>query len=238
MGDPRKARKKFASPKKPWQKERLDAEKELVKEYGVVNKTEIYKMQSALRKFALRAKQLLSSSSPQAEQERKALLSKLSSLSIIGENAQLDDVLALQLKNIMERRLQTLLLRKGLANTIKQARQFIVHQHVMVGNKIMTSPSYVVSKEEEDKIVFVEKSALAKPDHPERPEGIAKLKESLKKAKAVVEQPAEEAEAPKEQPPAEIKEEPKQEVKEEPAPEKPQEQSQPEVPKKEEAAKQ
>jgi len=218
MGDPRKARKKFASPKKPWQKERLDAEKELVKEYGVVNKTEIYKMQSILKDYALRAKKLLSSSSAQAEQEKKALLSKLKSLALIGADAQLDDVLALQLKNVMERRLQTIVLRKGFANSIKQSRQFIVHQHIKVGNKMMTAPSYVVSKEEESKVTFIEKSPIASPEHPERPEQIFKMKEASKKAKKAVEEPKKEEAQP----------EAKEEVK---APE----QAQPEAPKTEQA---
>lgn len=183
MGDPRKSKSRYSTPKKPWDKERLDVEKEIVREYGVVNKTEIYKMHSMLRDFALRAKKLLSSASPQAEQEKKSLLNKLHSLALIKANAQLDDVLALQLNNIMERRLQTLVLRKGLANTIKQARQFIVHQHIKVGNRSITSPSYIVSRDEENKLSFLEKSPFANPDHPERPESLKKLKEVSKKGK-------------------------------------------------------
>jgi len=216
MGDPRKARKKFSTPKKPWEKERLDKEIEIVKEYGVVNKTEIYKMQSILKNFALRAKKLLSSTSEQAEQEKKSLLTKLHSLSLIAENAHLDDVLALQLKNILERRLQTLVLRKGFANTMKQARQFIVHRHIKVGDKLITAPSFLVSKEEESKLKFVEKSPLANELHPERPEQIFKFKESLKKKKEKVETKVEVTEeAPKEVAPTEVKPEeaPKEEVK-------------------------
>ncbi len=183
MGDPRKHRKKFSAPKKPWDKARLDAEIIIIKDYGVSSKSEIYKMRSVLKKFSLQAKKLLSSASAQTEQEKKSLLNKLHSLALIGADAQLDDVLALQLNNIMERRLQTLLVRKGLANTMKQARQFIVHQHIKVGSKSITSPSYLVSKDEEHKLAFVEKSPLAKEDHPERPEQILKLKESFKKTK-------------------------------------------------------
>ena len=184
MGDPRKARKKYATPKKPWDKARLDEEAEIKKEYGTSNKKEIHRMRSMLKKFSLQAKNLLSSSSHQAEQEKKSLLSKLHSFALVGSNAQLDDVLALQLKNIMERRLQTLVYRKGFANTVKQARQFIVHRHIKVGSKPITSPSYIVSKDEESKLSFIEKSPLAKEDHPERPESIAKAKESLRKVKA------------------------------------------------------
>ena len=184
MGDPRKARKKYAGPKKPWDKARLEDEAEIKKEYGTLNKKEIYRMRSLLKKFALQAKNLLSSSSNQAEQEKKSLLNKLHSFALVGADAQLDDVLALQLKNIMERRLQTVVYRKGLANTMKQARQFIVHRHIKIGIKPITSPSYIVSKDEESKLSFIEKSPFAKEDHPERPENIAKAKESLRKVKA------------------------------------------------------
>ncbi len=210
MGDPRKPKGKYSLPKKPWDKQRLDSEKEIVKEYGVVNKSEIYKMQSILKDFALRAKKLLSSTSPQAENDKKAFIAKLHAMSLIGANAQLDDVLALQLKNIMERRLQTLVLRKGFANTMKQARQFIVHQHIKVGNKIITAPSYVVSKEEEAKLAFTDKSPIADPMHPERPEQLFKMKEAKKKKPVEVPKEEVKTETPAEQPKEEVKAEVKQ----------------------------
>ncbi len=184
MGDPRKPRSKYQGPKKPWDKERLDSERAIFKEYGVANKKELYKMRSLLKKFSLQAKGLMSSTTTQSEHERKSLIAKLTSLALIGEKSQLDDVLALQLKNIFERRLQTIVLRKGLASTQKQARQFIVHKHIRVGNKSITSPSYLVSKDEENAIIFAAKSSLANNDHPERPETIFKMKETAKKAKA------------------------------------------------------
>jgi len=209
MGDPRKARKKYSGPKKPWDKARLEEETIIVKDYGIVNKLEIYRMRSLLKKFSLQAKKLLSSFSPQAEQEKKYLLSKLHSLALIGANAQLDDVLALQLNNIMERRLQTLVVRKGLATSMKQSRQFITHRHVKVANKAITSPSYLVSKDEEHKILFTETSPFAKPDHPERSEQIKKLKDSKNKKEIMLEKPEIKEEV------KEIKKEVKQKAKEE-----------------------
>ncbi len=192
MGDPRKARKTYSNPKKPWDKARLEAETILVKDYCISNKRELFKMRAVLKKFTLQAKKLLSSTSAQAEQEKKSLLNKLHSLSLIGANAQLDDVLALQLTNVLERRLQTLLVRKGLATTMKQARQFIVHQHIKVGGKSITAPSYLVSKNEENNLTFLEKSPFAQEDHPERPEQILKLKESLRKPSKHIVVPKEE----------------------------------------------
>ncbi len=189
MGDPRKTRSKYQSPKKRWEKSRLEKESVLVNEYGIANKKELYKMQSLLRKFSSQAKKLMSLYTAQAENEKKALISKLKSLSLVSNDAQLDEVLALELKNIMERRLQTIAVRKGLANTMKQARQLITHKHIRIGEKPITSPSYIVSKDEESKIAYVEKSPFANPDHPERPEQIFKMKEAAKKAPAKVEPP-------------------------------------------------
>lgn len=215
MGDPRKARAQFKKPKKPFNKVRLDAELILTREYGLQNKQEIFRSESLLRKFASQAKKLMSATGEQAEQEQKALLGKLQSLALIGADAQLDDVLALDLKNILERRLQTQVLRAGLANTIKQARQFIVHNHIQVNGKSITFPSHIISKEDESKITFVESSSIAKEDHPERPEQIFKMKEAIKLAKSAPKK--EEAEEVKEEakPVEEKKEEPAEEVKEE-----------------------
>ena len=68
----------------------------------------------------------------------------------------------------MERRLQTLLYRKHMARTIKQARQFIVHQQVAVGDKKITAPSYLVPLSQENSIQFAPGSAFIDTNHPER----------------------------------------------------------------------
>ena len=57
---------------------------------------------------------------------------------------------------------------KGLAKSVKQARQFIKHHHILVGDKLIDSPSHLVLREEENKIRFNPKSDLANPEHAER----------------------------------------------------------------------
>ncbi len=71
-------------------------------------------------------------------------------------------------KDVLERRLQTILFRKGLARTMSQSRQFITHRHVTIGPKEITSPSFLVTLEDESHLTFKDKSALANEDHPER----------------------------------------------------------------------
>ncbi|MEM4247306.1 MAG: 30S ribosomal protein S4 [Candidatus Woesearchaeota archaeon] len=168
MGDPRRTKSKYSKPGHPWQKERIEEERALLKEYGLKNKTEIYRARSKLKTFSDLAKKLIAARGSQAEKEKQQLLTRLAKMGLVKQGAKLDDVLGVQLRNILERRLQTIAFRKGLARSINQARQFITHEHVMVNNRIVSSPSYHVPIEEETSIVFVPTSKLANTAHPER----------------------------------------------------------------------
>jgi len=168
MGSPKKQRKKFSKPSHPWQKERILAEKDLQKEYGLNRKYEIWKMNSILKNFTRQAKNLITIGNPQVEKEKSQLLTKLSSLGLTGKDAKIEDVLSLTLKDIMERRLQTLVYRKNLASSVRQARQFIVHEHVSLGEKTITAPSFLVPLDQENRIQFAQNSIISNPGHPIR----------------------------------------------------------------------
>ncbi|TRM73320.1 30S ribosomal protein S4, partial [Sulfolobus sp. A20-N-F8] len=85
----------------------------------------------------------------------KQLVGKLAKIGLLkGENSTVDDILSLTEENLLERRLQTLVYKKGLANTVYQARQLIVHGHIAIGGKRVTSPGYIVSVDEEDLIDY------------------------------------------------------------------------------------
>ena len=161
MGDPKKQKKKFSTPSHPWQKERIEIERELLKQYGLKRKYEIWKMDSTLRKFLNRAKTLIAQRTPQSELEKKQLLGRLSSLGLLKQDSKVEDVLNLTLKDVMERRLQTLLIRKQMARTMLQAREFIVHEHVAIGARKITAPSYLVTVKEEPTIKMVKAINLA-----------------------------------------------------------------------------
>jgi small subunit ribosomal protein S4 len=168
MGDPKKQKKKYSTPSHPWQKERIDAEKVLLREYGLKNKKEIWKVRSELKGFAQQAKQLIAANGRQAEKEKRQLLSKVCKLGLVDENADLNAVLGLDIKNILDRRLQTIVYKKDLAKSMKQARQFITHRHISVAGKKITQPAYLVSREEEAEVIFSSSAALANPEHLER----------------------------------------------------------------------
>ena len=160
MGDPKQIRRKYDTPKHPWQAERLEKEKDILAEYSLKNKKEIWKMQAFLKKCTEQAKRLANVKTEQAKKEKQQLINRLFNLGLLSKNADIDDVLSLNVKNIMERRLQTLVYKKNMANTQRQARQFIVHGHVYIGDKKIDVPSYLVPTEEENGIKFKDDSSL------------------------------------------------------------------------------
>jgi small subunit ribosomal protein S4 len=168
MGDPRRLRKKYATPSHPWRKDRLDAERALKNEYALRNKNELWKIEFILKGFKNQAKRLIAADSVQAEKERVQLMRRLERLGLIQTSVELDDVLGLTIRDVLERRLQSIVYRKGLARSMKQARQFIVHNHLALGDKKITAPNYLVEKAEEGEVAFSTNSPLGNQEHPER----------------------------------------------------------------------
>lgn len=168
MGDPRKQKKKYESPRFPWRSDVMESELKLLGDYGLRNKRELWRHRSMLSKFRGMARSLLSMSESERVEPESQLLGRLKHLGILPEGSVLDNVLDLAMESILERRLQTLVLRRGLAKTPYQARQLITHGHVAIGGKKVFSPSYLVLKEEEDNIAFAPTSPLNSMEHPLR----------------------------------------------------------------------
>lgn len=146
----RRLKKKYETPKRPWDKARIEEEKKIMKKYGLRRKREIWRAEAILRKYRRMARDL---NAIKDEEKAKQLIEKLYKLGILkSKDSTLDDVLGLTVEDILERRLQTIVYRKGFANTPKQARQFIVHGHVFINDRKVVFPSYLVPREEEDKI--------------------------------------------------------------------------------------
>jgi small subunit ribosomal protein S4 len=177
MGKPKFSSKKYDSPSHPWKEERIKAENELIKKYGLKNKREIWKAATKLRKYRGQARELLArSEDPQVKKETNQLLQHLTRYNILPLNSTLDDVLALDTEAILARRLQTLAYLKGFANTPDHARQLISHGHIAIGNRRITVPSYRVTKNEENMIGYTADSALNDVSHPARPSSDFKSK--------------------------------------------------------------
>lgn len=148
MGEIKRKRKKYVRPRKLFDRARIDAENLIVEEYGLKNKREIWKATSKVSKLRSRAKELIRASN----EEQKSYFDKLNKLGL--NIKEISDVLALTEKDLLERRLQTVVYKKGLSNSVKQARQLIVHKHVLVDGCAVNAPSFWVEKDLENKITL------------------------------------------------------------------------------------
>jgi small subunit ribosomal protein S4 len=149
LGDPKKPRKTYSRPKNPWRSEQLAQELYLVGTYGLRNKRELWKTQGELSNIRKQARRLLAASAEVRAREGKKLLDSLSRRGLVAEGVTLDDVLNLSVEDLLGRRLQTLVYKKGAAVSPLQARQLIVHGHVKIGSRTVDIPGYLVTAEEE-----------------------------------------------------------------------------------------
>ena len=177
MGDIKKHRRKYNVPSHPWQRARIESEKIIMKEFGFKNKTEIWKMTSKLKNFKTQAKELVTKEPSQRALEEKQLLDRLYKLGLINKDATREKVLDLTENDIFNRRLQTIVFKKGLARSVKQARQFITHGHIFVHNNQINIPSYLVGRDEELTIQYAPNSQLKEEMHPERQRIMARKEE-------------------------------------------------------------
>jgi len=168
MGDPKRQRKKYETPRFPWRSDVLQEELKLVGQYGLRNKRELWRHKAMLSKFRGIARSLLGMPPEEKGKLERQLLDKLYRLGILPKDATSDDVLDLTVEDILERRLQTIVFRKGLSKTIHQARQLITHGHIAIGGRRVRSPSYLVPRDEEDLITYAPTSPLSNPNHPIR----------------------------------------------------------------------
>ncbi len=158
MGDPRKLRKKFKRPLMPFEKARIDAELKYLGEYGLRNKRELWKTHYKLSNFRRIARDLKTMPEHQRQIAFGELTTRLRSLGLVGIEATTDDVLSLSVDNILDRRLQTVVFKKGLARSIYQARQLVAHKHIAIRGKVINSPAYLVKIDEEDSLAFSDHS--------------------------------------------------------------------------------
>merc|ERR1711912_153588 len=144
-------------PRRSYDKERLDAELKLIGTYGLKNKREIWRVGLVLSKVRAVARQLLTleERDPQRVFQGQALMRRMIRYGILDEDKQrLDYVLALKIEDFMERRLQTLVFKRGLAKSIHHARVLIKQKHIRVGHQIVDVPSFMVRVESQPHIEF------------------------------------------------------------------------------------
>jgi len=162
MAGIRRQKKTYSRPNKPFETERILVENEIKKKYGLKNKREIWKAEASVSRLRNIAKSLITASA----QKQDEFIGKLVAKGFLrAGSSKIDNVLDLTRENYMERRLQTIVLKKGLAKTAKHARQLVTHRYVKIGDRIVNIPSYSVNLEEEGKVKLMpfKPKAEAKP---------------------------------------------------------------------------
>jgi small subunit ribosomal protein S4 len=169
MGLAKKHRKKYVSHKKRWDKKTIEDEAVLMNDYALKNKKAIRKVEKRLSDYKKIAKSLNKNPETKESQEAKNFINKLKYKGFLDQSAEsLDEVLDIGIRNILDRRLANIVYKNRMARTPSQARQFIVHGHILVKENYVDSPSYLVSLEEEPQVQFKEGSSLNNESHPER----------------------------------------------------------------------
>ena len=168
MGDPKTSRKVWKKPKRPLNYDLKMDELKTLGTFGLKTKQELWKTQTELSRVRLQARSLLALRQEERKRKEPILIQSLTKIGLVDEGSSLDDVLNLQVNDLLSRRLQTIVQRKLFFKTPYQARQAIVHGHIMIGDSIVTIPSYVVKTEEENKIHLTSESSfnqtLSKPE--------------------------------------------------------------------------
>jgi len=198
MGDPKNPRRVWKKPKRPLNYDLKMEELKTLGTFGLKTKRELWKAHTQLSRLRHQARSLLALRQEVREKKEPILLQSLAKVGLVEESSTLDDVLNLQVADLLSRRLQTVVLKKFLFKTPYQARQAVVHGHIMIGDRIVNVPSYVVRTNEEKQVSLAPDSALSK------------LVEQLEKSK-VEQPPAENSESqPKEEGKVETTEQPQE----------------------------
>jgi small subunit ribosomal protein S4 len=168
MGDPKTSRRVWQKPRRPLNYDLIMEELKILGTFGLKTKRELWKTQTELSRVRLQARSLLALRQDERERKEPILMQSLSKIGLVNEDSTLDDVLNLQVTDLLSRRLQTIAQRKLYFKTPYQARQAIVHGHIMIGDGVVTIPSYIVKTEEEAKIHLIPESSfnetLSKPE--------------------------------------------------------------------------
>ena len=152
MGDPKTSRKIWKKPKRPLNYDLKMDELKTLGTFGLKTKQELWKTQTELSRVRLQARSLLALRQDERKRKEPILMQSLTKIGLVDQSSTLDDVLNLQVNDLLSRRFQTMVQRKLFFKTPYQARQAIVHGHVMIGDSVITIPSYTVKTEEENKI--------------------------------------------------------------------------------------
>ena len=158
MGDTKNFRRVWKKPKRPLNFDLKMEELKILGTFGLKTKRELWKARTELSRVRNQARSLLALRQDVRDREEPILLKSLSRVGYVEPDATLDDVLNLELSDLFSRRLQTIVQKKFFFKTPYQARQAVSHGHILIGDRIVNIPSYVVSIDEESKVKLTTES--------------------------------------------------------------------------------
>lgn len=160
MGDPKYPRRVWRKPKRPLNYELKMEELKTLGTFGLRTKRELWKAHTELSRLRHQARSLLALRQEDREEKEPILMKSLARIGLVGGDATLDDVLNLNVNNLLARRLQTIVTKKLEFKTPYQARQAVIHGHIMIGDRKVDIPSYTVTVGEENNIHFAPESKI------------------------------------------------------------------------------
>ena len=196
MGDPKLPRRVWRKPKRPLNYDLKMEELKTLGTFGLKTKRELWKAHTELSRVRNQARSLLALGQEVRQEKEPILMKSLSRIGLVGESSTLDDVLNLQVTDLLSRRLQTIVMKNLGFKTPYQARQAVVHGHVMIGDRVVTIPSYTVDVNEEKDVRLLPNSAYIKileESKEEEPAAEVISEETVEAQPEVEEKPAEEA---------------------------------------------
>ena len=197
MGHPKFARPKYDTPTHPWKKARIEEEHALKEQFGlkkIGGMKEIWKAKSKLRRWRQNAMKLIGrvdTSEGHFSREKNDLVESLYRRGLLGDGATLDDILQISVEHVLSRRLQSQVYYCGLASSMRQARQLVIHGHIGLGDQKMTVPSYIITRDDENTLTYHHTSPLTEESHPIRVE-IEKTRDAAEYEEGGDETPSEE----------------------------------------------
>jgi len=197
MGHPKFARPKYDTPTHPWKKARIEEEHALKEQFGlkkIGGMKEIWKGKSKLRRWRQNAMKLIGrvdTSEGHFSREKDDLVESLYRRGLLGDGATLDDILLLTVEHVLSRRLQSQVYYCGLATSMRQARQLVIHGHIGIGDQKMTVPRYIITRDDENLLTYHHTSPLTDTDHP--------IRKEIEETRAAAEYEEEDKETPSEE---------------------------------------
>ena len=160
MGDPKYPRKVWRKPKRPLNYELKMEELKTLGTFGLRTKRELWKAHTELSRVRHQARSLLALRQEVRAEKEPILMKSLTRIGLVSAEATLDDVLNLNATDLLSRRLQTIVTKKLGFKTPYQARQAVIHGHIMIGERKINIPSYTVTVEEESDVHFAPESKI------------------------------------------------------------------------------